>query len=111
MTHPHGNNSSPHSLVLQGEAADLGLQRPHKHQQKLLVHDEVSEGDQLAADGLAVDPVGQREGLQDGVGVVGAGEEEAHGEGAEVAIGEVLVGGRDLDQVGQVGLELGEGWR
>ena len=32
--------------------------------------------------------------------MVGAGEEEAHGEGAEVAIGEVLVSGRDLDQVG-----------
>ncbi len=34
--------------------------------------------------------------------LAGVGEEEAHGEGAEVAVGEVLVG--DLDQVSEVGL-------
>ena len=97
-------------LVLEGETALLGFKGSDKHEEELLVHDQLSKHLQVLHNSLPVGLLRGLEGEENRMVLTGAREEEAHCKGAEVTVGEILIG-RNMDQVGQVCLELGEGWK
>ena len=70
----------------------LALHGADKHKQELLVHEQLLEAVQMPHHFLLLQLQSRHlQGEEHRVVVPGFGEEEAHGEGAEVAIGEVLV--------------------
>ena len=86
----------------------LGLQSADKHCQKLFVQDELLEALKVLDCSLMISLLGNIEGKEDRVVIAGTWEEETHCKCAEVAIGEIFVGG-DVYQVGKVCLEFREG--
>ena len=73
---------------MKGKSALLGFEGPHEQQKELLVQNKLVKALQVRYN-LRTPSHGQR--MQDRMVGTSTGEEESHGEGAEVSVWEVLV--------------------